>query len=165
MTIWLPAWCPAALGNQRSWRCCRWWPSRGSAARSRSEVTRYSRVHDALTTDRGRQSRAASNASRPNKVGKRIMMQRGVKKKHVLYVNSSILHVSVLHCCTWSASAVVKQYAVLFRTPSTDWRACLTGDQASRLCCTVKRASSPTSTTRELRTELSCKASDHGTES
>lgn len=60
---------------------------------------------------------------------------------------------------------MVKQYAVLFRTPSTDSRACLTGDQASRVCCIVKRANSPRSTTREPRTELSCKASDHGMES
>ena len=60
---------------------------------------------------------------------------------------------------------MVKQYAVLFSAPSTDWRACLTGDQASRLCCVVKRASSPKSTMRHLRTELSCRATDHGTES
>lgn len=50
---WLPAWCPAVLGNQRSWGCCRWSPSRGSAGRSRAEGTRYSRVHDVLTTDGG----------------------------------------------------------------------------------------------------------------
>lgn len=69
------------------------------------------------------------------------------------------------HCCTWRASAVVKQQAVLFRTPSTDCIACLTGDQASRLCCVVKRASSPRSTIRDLRTELSRRATDHGIES
>lgn len=68
-------------------------------------------------------------------------------------------------CCTCSARAVVKQYAVLFRGPSTDWRACFTGDQARRLCCVVKRASRPRSTMRHLRTELSCRATDHGMES
>lgn len=35
--------------------------------RSRAEGTRRSRVHDALTTGRGRQSLAASNASRSTK--------------------------------------------------------------------------------------------------
>lgn len=68
-------------------------------------------------------------------------------------------------CCTWRVSAVVKQYAVLLRGPSTDCRACLTGSQASKLCCTMKRARSPRSTARALRTELSRRATNHGMES
>lgn len=69
-------------------------------------------------------------------------------------------------CCnTWSATTVLKQYAVLFRAPSPDWRAFLTGAQASTLCCVMKRASSPRSTARDPRTELSRRATDHGMES
>lgn len=81
-------------------------------------------------------------------------------------LNASFVYDASL--CSWRtcrASAVVKQYAVLFRAPSTDCRARLTGDQASRLCWVVKRASSPTSTTRHLRTELSRRATVQGMES
>ena len=71
----------------------------------------------------------------------------------------------MLALSTWRAIAVVKQYAVLVSTPSADWRACLTGERASRLCWAVKRASRATSTTRERRTARSCSATDQAMES
>lgn len=60
---------------------------------------------------------------------------------------------------------MVKQYAALAKTPSTDRRAPLRGAQASRLCWAVKRASRTRSMSREPRTEPSCSATDHGMES
>ena len=66
---------------------------------------------------------------------------------------------------TCRARAVVEQYIARFKTPRTDWQACLTGAQAKTLCWTVKRANRIRSVHTALRTEVSLNATDQGTDS